>query len=60
MHTTEECIAENTITSASEGVKPFPKSTDIVARSSFNPLRPSKHEPGSVGKLSANAIHFDI
>lgn len=60
MRTTEECIAENTITSASEGFSPFPKSTDIVTRSSFNPLRTSKQAAESVGKLSANANHFVI
>lgn len=43
VHTTEECIAENTIISASEGLNPFPKSTDAVINSSFNCLRTPKH-----------------
>lgn len=43
MHTTEECIVENTMTSASEGFSPFPRSTDTVINSSFNCLRTPRH-----------------
>lgn len=57
-HTTEECITENTMTSASEGVVPLPKSIDFWAKSWLNPVRASKHAWQSTGKLSANSIHF--
>lgn len=43
LHTTDECITEKTIISASEGVNPLPKSTEFRAKSLFNPLRASKH-----------------
>ena len=58
MHTTDECITEKTIISASEGVNPLPKSTEFRAKSLFNPLRASKHVGESIGKISAKLIHF--
>lgn len=58
MHTTDECITEKTIISASEGVNPLPKSTEFRAKSLFNPLRASKHVEESIGKISAKLIHF--
>ena len=57
-HTSKGCSTENTITSASEGFNPLPKSTDFWANSPFNPLRTPEHDLESKGKLSANAIHF--
>lgn len=58
MPTTAACSIENTITSASEGFNPLPRSTDFWTNSSFNCLRTSKHALESTGKLSENVIHF--
>lgn len=57
-HTNKGCSTANTITSASEGFNPLPKSTDFWAKLSFNPLRTPKHDLESKGKLSAKVIHF--
>lgn len=56
MHTTKECMLENTITSTSDGLNPFPESTDFGAKSSFNSLRMSTDALEFEG--SANVIHL--
>lgn len=57
-HTTEECTVAYTIISASEGVRPWPKTTDFGIRSVFSSFRTDKQAIASVGKLLEKAIHF--
>lgn len=56
--TTAECKAENTTTSAADGVNPFPKSTDLVVNSTFNFSRAAKQSFEFAGKTSENSTHF--
>lgn len=59
IHTIKGCSKEKTITSATEGVNPFPMRTDFWANAPFITLMVPKHPSESTGQLSAKDIHQD-